>query len=150
MNRKVTGAQSQGGHTRDVSIVPVSLHFFGICVCFLVYNIETSLLIWCEGALWRCSLKCGFSSNVLIEWRVSKNHVTLELISLTQRECARTLRFSLLIESNVTAKQGMFLAVSVTQKKVIYKYFLRKCRFFKKSSENTAKRLMIESENGIL
>ena len=76
--------------------------------------------------------------------------MTLELISLTQRECARTLHFSLLIESNVTAKQGMFLAVSVTQKKVIYKYFLRKCRFFKKSSENTAKRLMIESENGIL
>ena len=77
IDREVTRALGQGVHTRDVSILPVSVNFFGTCACFVRHNSGTSMLIWREGTLWQFSLKCGFSSIALTEWRESENHMTL-------------------------------------------------------------------------
>lgn len=44
-------------HTRDESVLPVFLLFFSFRVCFVWHTSETSMLIWCEEMLWRCSLK---------------------------------------------------------------------------------------------
>ena len=57
IDMKVAGALTQGVDTRDMSVLLVSLNFFGICVCFLRHNSGTSLLLWREGKLRQFSLK---------------------------------------------------------------------------------------------
>ena len=44
-------------HTRDESVLSPFLHFFSFRVCFVWHTCKTSMLIWCEETLWRCSLK---------------------------------------------------------------------------------------------
>ena len=44
-------------HTRDESVLSAFLHFFSFRVCFVWHTCKTSMLIWCEETLWRCSLK---------------------------------------------------------------------------------------------
>ena len=45
IDREVTRALEQGVHTRDVSILPVSVNFLGICACFVRHNSGTRMLI---------------------------------------------------------------------------------------------------------
>lgn len=121
---KVAGALRQGLDSTDMSILLVSLNFFGICVCFLRHNSGTSLLLWREGTLWQFSLKMRIFFDCFNRMkRKRESRVSLTDIFNPMED---------LPESNLMAVQGRLLAVSVTQNEVMYNYFLRKCRFFKK------------------